>query len=193
MIAKHRQCDRDTSVPTLANPADPAPSEPEAHVRDLLAMLTALHDSLRQLVELADRKLAAMRIADTEALQRCTAEEGRLLQAVFARERQRDAILARLAQDLPQPGGGPAELSEIADRLAEPSSSRLQAKIAGLCQTATALREKNRLAATVARNLHAHVRTVFDDVANANRESVVYGPNGKHEQRNPQTWVDAVG
>jgi len=84
-------------------------------------------------------------------------------------------------------------LSVVADRLCEPFCSQIRARIAGLQASATALYEKNRLASAVARNLHEHIRAVFEDVARGNRESVVYGPNGKHEQRDKQAWVDAVG
>ncbi|MFQ5806196.1 MAG: flagellar export chaperone FlgN [Phycisphaerae bacterium] len=162
-------------------------------VRDLLATVTSLHELLKQLLELAGRKLAAMRSADAGALQQCAADEGGVLQALFEREKQRDAVLARLAQSLHWRADCRPRLSEIAERLPEPFSSRLRAKIVGLRQTAGELRHKNQLAAAVARNLHAHIRAVFEDVAKVNQESVVYGPSGKHEQRNKKTWVDAVG
>jgi hypothetical protein len=84
-------------------------------------------------------------------------------------------------------------LSEIAEKLPEPHSSRLRAKTAGLRQTAEELRRENRVAAEVAQHLHKHIRAVFEDIARVNQESVVYGPSGKHEQRTNKTWVDAVG
>ncbi len=183
---------------TVRTPAATSPTSTdrqclEEHVRDLLATVIALHELLKQLLELAARKLSAMRVADTETLQHCAADEGAVLQTVFERERERDAALARLAQGLHWSEAVPPRLSEIAERLPEPLSSRLRAKIAGLRQTAHELRQKNQLAAAVARNLHKHLRAVFEDVAQVNQESVVYGPSGKHEQRVNQTWVDAVG
>jgi flagellar biosynthesis/type III secretory pathway chaperone len=159
----------------------------------LLTTLHALHELLKQLLELASRKLVAMRAADTEALQNCATEERDVLRTLFAREQQRDAVLARLAQSLPNHDGQPVALSELAGVLPEPLSSRLRAKSLGLRQTADALRAKNQLVARVARNLHAHIRAVFADMAKVNQEAVGYGPNGKQEQRNRQTWIDAVG
>jgi CHAT domain-containing protein len=165
----------------------------EAHVGDLLAAMSSVHDLLRQLLELADTKLSAMRRADVEALRQCATDESSVLQELIEREKQRDAVLARLAQSLHWPDRGGGRLSGIAERLSEPFRSRLLAKTESLHQIASALRQKNRLAASVARNLHSHIRAVFDDVARVNQESVMYGPSGKHEHRNAQAWVDAVG
>jgi len=180
-------------VRTVTTSTGGQPSCLEDPVRDLLGTVTSLHELLKQLLQLAGKKLAAMRAADADALQQCAADEAAVLQALFEREKQRDALLARLAQSLQWREAGHPRLSAFAERLPEPFSSRLQAKIAGLRQTAQELRQKNQLAATVARNLHKHIRTVFEDVAKVNQESVVYGPSGKHEQRNMKTWIDAVG
>jgi hypothetical protein len=182
-----------THTPIAAEGTDGQPTRLEAPVGQLLEMLTALQQLLKQLLELADRKLIAMRSADTDALQECAADEGKLLEAVFQRERQRKAVLARLAQSLRWPGGERARLGEIAERLPEPFSSRLRAKTVGLQQVATGLQRKNHLAAGVARNLHEHIRSVFADIAKANQESIVYGPDGKHEQPTARAWLDAVG
>lgn len=164
-----------------------------ALVADLLASLDDVHDSLRRLLELARHKLAAIRAADTAELRHVAERECETLKALFSGEQQRDAVIARLAQSLHWEACGPARLSEIAERLFEPFSSRLRAKTAGLRETAAALQQKNRVAAGVARSLHNHIRAVFEDVARVNQETVGYGPDGQHEQHRMESWVDAVG
>ena len=175
-----------------ANPT-PLDAAGQAQIDELLDALSALHELLNQLLELARAKLAAMRAADAPGLQRCAARECGVLERLFERERHRDAVLARLAQSLQWDATGPPRLSEVATKLPEPFSSRLRAKTAGLRQTANELRRENRLAAEVAQHLHKHIRAVFEDIARVNQESVVYGPNGRHENRTSKTWVDAVG
>jgi hypothetical protein len=162
-------------------------------VTDLLDVLSTLHELLNQLLELARDKLDAMRHADALALHRCAAEECGVLERLLDQEHSRNAALARLAQTLHWNDPAPLRLADIAQRLPEPLSSRLRARTAGLRRTADELRQKNRLAAEVARHLHDHIRAVFEDLARVNQESVVYGPRGNHEQRTNQTWVDAVG
>jgi hypothetical protein len=177
----------------VAEPAGAQTPTLDVQVGDLLAVLSPLHQLLKRLLQLARAKLDAMRRADAVALQRCAAEECGLLERVFAHEDRRNAALARLAQTLHSEDAPRARLAEIAQRLPEPFSSRLRARTAGLRRTADELRQKNRLAADVARHLHDHIRAVFDDVARVNQESVVYGPSGKHQHRTNETWVDAVG
>ena len=177
----------------IDNPSPTASPNLGQDTEELLAVAGELHALLKRLVGVADEKLQAMRGADTRALYRCAAEEGRLLQLLFEREKQRNAVFARLAQELHWEPTRPARLSEIAARLPEPFGPRLQAKTEGLRQTTAALRERNQLAARVARNLHKHIRAVLEEVSSANQEAIVYGPSGKHEQRNTTSWIDAVG
>ena len=162
----------------------------EAEARELGQHLAELHATLKQLAELATEKLAAMRRADTEALNGCAAREEELLRDVFRRQQARNALLARLAQSLHCPE---ARLPEIADRLPEPLASSLRARSLALQETVGDLQRRNTLAATVARNLQAHIRGIFAEVASANQETLVYGPRGQHEISRPRCWVDAVG
>ena len=158
--------------------------------RELGQHLAALHATLKQLTELANTKLAAMRQADTNALNACAAREEELLREVFRMEQARNAVLARLAQSLHCPN---VRLTEIAARLPEPLASSLRARSLALKEIAGELQRRNKLAAIVAQNLQGHIRGVFADVASATQESLVYGPQGQHEMSSPRRWVDAVG
>jgi flagellar biosynthesis/type III secretory pathway chaperone len=162
-------------------------------VTEVLDTLATLQGLLQRLTELASRKLDAMRRADTGDLQSCTAMEHRLLADVSAARKEREAIVARLAQTLHWPEAVTAPLGEVADRLPEPFSSYIRAKNRALREVADTLQQKNRLAAVVARNLHTHVRSIFAELAKANQECVLYGPSGQHEQTSTDAWVDAVG
>lgn len=159
----------------------------------LVQHLTTLHAALRQLAELAGEKLAALRGADAEALQLCAARELVLLKEVLGAQQERNALLARLAQSLRCPQPQATRLTEIADRLPEPLASSLRARSAALREVATELQRKNQLAATVARNLQAHIRGIFAEVAGAAQESLVYGCKGAHQTSSTRCWVDAVG
>jgi len=165
----------------------------ESCSEELLQVVSELHGLLKKLLDLAIEKLAAMRAADAGALRECAARECETLERVFAQEQQRDAALARLAQSLRWEAPEPLRLSHVAEKIPEPYSSHLRGKTADLRRTATELRQKNRMAAEVARHLHIHLRAIFDEVASVNRETIVYGPDGQHEQRTTRTWVDAVG
>lgn len=159
----------------------------------LLETLGALEHQLSSLVELAEEKLAAMRAADTTRLNACACQEAAALEGLFALDQQRAAILARLAQTLPDERVTERRLSEIAHVFDEPARGKLLEKTRVLRDLGERLRKKNQLAATVARHLHKHIRAVFADVAKASQESAGYGPDGRGKQQTRETWVNAIG
>lgn len=159
----------------------------------LVAALAELHALMKRLVELVNEKLDALRGADAERLMRCARDEAAALEAVLHNNRARDAILARLAQSLHWPQIRTAPLCEIAACLPQPQASQIRAKSVPLRRLAEELAEKGRLAADVARNLHAHVRAMFAQLAQASQEAVVYGRNGQPDSKVTRNWVDAVG
>lgn len=174
----------------------PAPAESETlaqHTRTLLSALTALHERLVDLAQLALAKIGAMRAADVATLDSLAAREAAALESLQACDAQRRAILAGFAQHLPQLTRQAPRLGELADCLPAPLALQIRAKNEGLRSAARTLEEKNQLVAFVARSLHSHVRGVFADLARANQESVVYGRTGQHDQRVARSWVDAVG
>lgn len=159
----------------------------------LLESLSGLHSRLAQLGDLADRKLAALREADAQALNDLAAAEAAELQALAADDVVREAALARVAQTLPGAVDPPRRLTEIAESFSEPLRSKILGKSEGLRTMANRLAEMNRLVADVARGLHNHVRGIFAEVAKVNQEAVVYDKDGREQQRTSKCWVDAVG
>lgn len=164
-----------------------------APVDELLHYLGTLHASLKNLVTLANEKLAALRRADAAALVDCATREGVLVRDVLLGEQQRDALLARVAQRLPAEAGEVTTVSALAACLPEPVSSSLRARGAALRAVATELQRKNRVVAAVAQNLQAHIRGIFAELAKATQETLVYGAKGQPEASSTRCCVDAVG
>lgn len=177
-------------------PERPAIAAADSLADDVSALLTVmqdLHGGIRTLVGLASDKLAALRCADVGALRECAERESQALRTMHAIGLEKRAVVARLAQRLRCPQLRSERLAEIAARLGEPFCSRITAKTQGLRESAARLQQKSRLAERVARGLHSHVRTAMQDVAQANEESIGYGPDGRTEQQRTRNWVDAVG
>ncbi|MEP0848226.1 MAG: flagellar protein FlgN [Phycisphaerae bacterium] len=166
----------------------------EAALRgELLGTLGDLREQLNTLIEMADRKLAAMRVADAQALHALAAEEGRLVREHYETDRRRRACVARLAQQLPVAGARPRTLTEVAGLVPEPDASRIRSHCEGLRRVAEMLQRKNRIVFRVARDLHTHIGAVVADVAMAQQEPAGYGPAGRELRRTRQLLVDAVG
>lgn len=161
--------------------------------RELNENLAALQALLRELVDQASQKLTAMRTVDVDGLTSSAAREGELLAQVQRVAQQREAILARAAQDMPDAAGPVYPLSRLLEKIPEPYSSALRARNAALQRVAADLQEKNATVAAVAQSLQSHIRAVFTELAKVNVETVIYGPKGQHEPKPVRTWIDAVG
>ncbi len=183
----------DTATSGGGGLAPPKNTFAEQAAQELPALLAELHESLKQLLELAGEKLAAMRRADHEALQQCAQREGQVLQELFRREPQRKAVLARLAHGLRAPHESVPCLSDLTGRLPEPLASSLRARAGALRAVAEELQRKNRLAAAVARNLQSHIRGIFAELAGVAQESQMYGPHGRQQNGAARCWIDALG
>lgn len=165
-------------------------TDPRRALLDNLAEHQAL---LEALVQVARDKMDAIRAADSQELHQCTARESALLERILSFERGRKTIVARLAQTLHLAAPDTLTLGEIAAELTEPFSSALRSRMLALRAIANELQQVNRVASIVARDLHQHIRDVFTALANANRESVVYGPLGREELTTAENILDAVG
>lgn len=177
----------------LQMPRTAFPQANEADARELLDLLSELREGLRRLDDIASEKLTALRKADCAALLKCAEQEGQALERVGKRDRQRSALLARLAQRMPGASKPQPRLSEIADSFPEPFASQIRSQALGLRELALSLQKKNGLVAAVARGLHNTVRSIFEDVSRVNQESIGYGPDGRDERRDARSWIDAVG
>jgi len=186
--------DRDTVVAEhKLDGLSQTPAVPSGPLRELVGCLSNLQTALKRLLALAEEKLAAMRAADVGALRDCALREDALLKQVFMEEKQRKAVLARVAQSVPCSGQERVSLTELADHLPEPLASSLRARSTALQALAEKLQQKNRVAANVAQNLQSHIRGVFAAVAKVGQETGVYGPRGEHESNVERRWIDAVG
>jgi hypothetical protein len=185
-----------TPPPPMSPPRDAGAFDgviPAATLRALAGELTRLHEVLKNLATLAGRKLAAVRLANSATLQACAAEEGVLLKQVFDVERGRDAVLARLAQQVHWEAPRPPTLMELAARLPEPLASSLRARSEALRTVAKELQRKNAIFAEVARNLQSHFDGIFAELAGAHDAATGYSPRGTREVTRDRKWVDAVG
>ncbi len=161
--------------------------------RELLENLAAHQAQLKGLLDTAGAKMRAIRTADATGLNTCTAREARLLEEILRTEQQRRAVLARLAQSMPQANVKSLTLGEISGFFPEPICSAIRARMRAMAEIAKELRERNRVAEIVARDLQRHVREIFAAMCGAGRRSATYGPNGDRPRSTTEALWDAVG
>lgn len=165
----------------------------EAASRHLLDHLALTQAHLRDLVETAREKLAAMRRADASGLQQIASREAAQLEAFLLHERGRAIVVAQLAQTLRQPELMRGTLHTICELIPEPMRSGVVARKHALADLAEQLRRDNAFASRVARDLQGHIRAVYAAMTEACRQTFGYGPAGHERHVSREACVDAVG
>lgn len=183
------------SKPDGNNQLGPGQSRPSlaATVAELRALLDELYARFKQLLELAQAKIDALRAGDAARLLRLAGDEGRVLHKLFEAQDRRPAVLARVAHALRAVDPGARRLSEIIKKLPQPLAAQIAGKTEGLRRLAEQLAGKNRQVAAVAHGLHQHVRSIFAAVAEAGQETVGYRRDGQQQSQAQVTYLDAVG
>lgn len=158
----------------------------------VLAELRRLHDDLGVVVQ---RKLQAMRTADTDGLRSAVAREEFLTQKIREQDGLRKQILQLIGEQIGMPAAKARAMTvrELAGRVSEPARSRLLALGAALRETVQETAESNRVAAIVSQEMLKHFRRVFQMMAEANRTPGAYSRTGRAESKNGMSVFEAVG
>ncbi|MGE3180418.1 MAG: flagellar export chaperone FlgN [Phycisphaerae bacterium] len=159
----------------------------------LRAYLDGLYGEMRELLEIADAKLKAIRAAAANDLHDLASQETEALARIMQKEQHRSAAITQLAQALHQPNLTNASLREVIAALPSEISAKLTGKTTGLVDISEKLKKRNDLVAQVARGVQEHIDDVFTQVARANVEPEGYGRNGRPNLQERRKWVDAVG
>ncbi|HNQ24459.1 MAG TPA: flagellar export chaperone FlgN [Phycisphaerae bacterium] len=173
-------------------PANGTERQRLADLRQLLETLRGLH---QQLLETIERKLAAMRRADFEALRVATMQEQQLVHSIQEREGLRRQLADLLGQQLglPARGGRTLTVAQLAECLAGPARQ-------GLLETADALRavmnqvvQVNRSAEAVTRRMLEHFEAIFASLAGLHGPAGAYAGNGGAVGVGTQRILETVG
>jgi len=167
----------------------------ESRVGDLVVLLGDLKEVHEELLAVIQQKLAAMRRADTEALNSCLARE----QFLTDRIRQREGLRQQLVQLIGRELGLSSEqvqglsLRELAERVDEPRRGQLLALSACIRETLGAIDAANRVAALVTGEMLKHYRQVYSAMARSGPSMGTYSSRGQLAADRPAQVFEAVG
>lgn len=166
----------------------------DRRVEQVIAMLgemKALHDELCMVVK---RKLDALRRADVDAIQSATAREDFLARRIHECDGMRKQVMELIATSMGVARSHAREMtvSELADRVGEPASSRLVVLAAALRDRIRETAEANRVAALITQEMLKHFRHVYDVMATANQQPGVYTRSGSAAPRRAVSVFEAV-
>ncbi|MBN1341935.1 MAG: flagellar protein FlgN [Phycisphaerae bacterium] len=158
----------------------------------LMGDLKKLHEELLAVVQ---QKLAAMKRADTEALNSCLAREQFLADRIRQREGLRQQLVQIIARELGLDAERVRELSlkDLAGHFNEPRRGQLLALAASVRGVLEAIDSANRVAALVTGEMLKHFRQVYSAMAQAGGSSGRYSAGGQLMTDRPMQVFEAVG
>ena len=165
----------------------------EAVAGQLAECLAEMRGLYAELLAVLQRKLEAMRRADTELLNSCAARERFLLQRIAEAESSRKTLTADLQLRAGAKSKGPVSITELAERIGEPGRSKLLVLADGLRRLVEQTNQLNQVAALAGKELLAHFRYVYDVMRAAERDTGTYDVQGVRAAGSAQRILDAVG
>ena len=165
----------------------------EAAAGQLAECLAEMRSLYEELLAVLQRKLEAMRRADTELLNSCAARERFLLQRISEVESSRKVLTGDLQLRTGVAAKRPMSITQLAERIGEPDRSKLLVLADGLRRLVEQTNQVNQVAALAGKELLAHFRHVYDVMRAAEQDTGTYDVRGARTAGSAQRILDAVG
>ena len=138
------------------------PNAKSKHIGDLIRLLGQLRALYERLSEVVQRKLAAMKRADTAVMRRLTEEELTLADRLQERNGLRRQFMDLVGRqfDLPAGEARSLTLSQLSTRVPEPERTKLLDAAAALRAVMSRVAQLNRVAGIASREILSHLRSI---------------------------------
>ncbi len=167
----------------------------ESRSRDLVALMCDLKELHEELLSVIGQKLAAMRRADTDALNSCLARERFLSDRIRQQEGLRQQLVRLMGQEIGLPAEAAQQLSlrDLAEELGEPRRAQLLGLAASVREVLAAIDRSNKVATLVTEEMLKHFRRVYAAMARAGHSAGTYSSGGELTTDRPARVFEAVG
>ncbi len=167
----------------------------QSRSKDLVVLLGDLKRLHEEMLGVIRQKLAAMRQADTDALNSCLARERFLADRISQQEGLRQQLVQIIgkALGLELEARRTLTLSVLAEGLPEPERTQLLGLAAALRECLGQIESANKVAALVTGEMLKHFRQVYSAMARAGQTTGTYSSGGQLTTDRPTQVFDAVG
>lgn len=145
-------------------------------LEDSLKQLAIEHERLLQAME---RKLAAISAADMTAMEEALVEENIYFQQICELEKQRQALVGRITEQLNPNARQLLRLSQIIMHVGKPRAGRLQQLQKRLQELVKAVQFKTRVAQKAAEGVLHHVKGVMQSIGQVLASAGTYSRQGR--------------
>jgi len=150
----------------------------EKLVGDMEVSLMALTQAQERMLGLLNRKRQALMRADREAMTQCCEQENIELQRIAELEKHRLMLVGKLTAAFAPDAKTPLKLVDIAQRLPEPSRSRLLVLRQNLIERMELVRKETGVARRAAESLMHHMQGLVQTIGGAVTGIATYNRSG---------------
>lgn len=153
----------------------------QQELRELVRAFEALRGLHEQLIKVLEAKIAAMKSADSAALQTAGRGEQELTRNLSERDARRSALMQSLARQcgMTARAARNATVSQIAAHLPAAEGELLQNAASRLQPVMARAAQANRIAGTIAKQVTSHMKFVFSALRPAQSSPVGYTLRGE--------------
>lgn len=164
-------------------------------IDSLLVLMKRLEDLHEQLHEALQRKLDAMRRASIDELGICIGEEQGLVTRIGEQEGLRRQLMEQIGRGYGMSSAIARSLPvrELAQRVPEPTRTKLLAVGGGLKSAVERVKKVNNLVNRVSTDVLRHMEAVFSSVGAANSPSSSYTDRGQNAPPHALELFEAIG
>lgn len=170
-------------------------SKVNPRIGDLVRLLGGMTDLNEQLAVVLDEKIESMRRADVEAMGGCEQREGKLVDSLRERDGLRKQMMDGIGVELglPAKAGRSLTLTQLGLRVNDAERATLASAGDRLKSAVTKVRQVERVAAAVSREVLHHLQWVFAAVKPKDDGANVYANDGALVRGGGSTMVELVG
>lgn len=166
-----------------------------ARIADLAKLLGQMSELNEQLAPVLESKIEAMRRADTEGMGTCEQREARLIEQLRERDGFRKQLMDIIGTELglPPKAGRTLNLTQLGLRVNEAERAALVAAGNRLRSEVAGVRQVERVASAVSREILYHLQWIFAAVKPHDDHGNEYSPDGALVRRGGSAMVELLG
>ncbi len=171
------------------------PGPESSRINALVGLLNEIADMHAELLASIDRKIEAMRSADTERIRDAMMNEKQIVDRINEREGLRKQLTVNIARSFGVGAERVRRMSakQLAERFAGPDSVRIDRAVERMRELTGQIGRRNHVAQLISQNILRHMRIVFASMTAPANGGVAYSPDGHANATTNERIFDLVG
>ncbi len=166
----------------------------EQYIKQLINAITNDLRSYRELGNVLESRLAAIRTRNASMIEEMTAGQEKLMRSIAFNAQRRIQLVGKITELLlpERVGKGQVSLSDIADKIEGVDKSKLLALKSMLFKEVEKVNRLNRINNVAIKKMLGHLDYIFKAISNVEHETGIYDKEGRQLGPRSSSLIDAI-